>query len=158
MAAMLKPKITALFEDYAQAHRTPGNRMTHKIAIPIIVFHIVAMLDWVRLVSLPGGHVLTLGAVAFAIAAGFWLSWDLKLGLLVSLATLLAFPLGWVAPRALVIVLAALGWLVQLAGHAIWEKNRPSFMKNMVHALIGPIFFVALLVGEWPARKAAQPA
>lgn len=154
----MKPTLEALFTDYSQAHQTRGNRMTHKIAIPIIVFHIVAMLDWVRLFPLAQGHALTLGAIAFVIAAGFWLSWDLKLGLLVSALTLLAFPLGWVMPKLVVVALAVIGWSVQLAGHAIWEKNRPSFMKNMVHALVGPIFFVALLAGDWPLRKTAQTA
>jgi uncharacterized membrane protein YGL010W len=157
MAAM-KPTLTALFDDYSAAHRTRGNRMTHKIAIPVIVFHIVAMLDWVRIAPLGNGHWLTLGAIGFLFAASFWIRWDLKLGLLVSMATLLAFPIGWVMPKLVVVALAVIGWSVQLAGHAVWEKNRPSFAKNMVHALVGPIFFVALLTGDWPARKAAQPA
>ena len=154
---MLKPTIHALFTDYSQAHQTRGNRMTHKIAIPVIVFHVVAMLDWVRLFHV-GGHYVTAGTLAFIGAAAVWLSWDLKLGMVVSLLTLAAFPIGWVVPKLAVIVLAVVGWTVQLAGHAVWEKNRPSFAKNMVHALVGPIFFVALLTGDWPVRKAAQTA
>jgi uncharacterized membrane protein YGL010W len=41
---------------------------------------------------------------------------------------------------------------VQLAGHSVWEKNRPAFLKNLTHALVGPVFFMALLTGDWPPR------
>ena len=44
---MLNARIRALFDDYASSHQHPTNRLTHKIAIPLIVLHIVAMLDWV---------------------------------------------------------------------------------------------------------------
>ncbi|HEX8820976.1 MAG TPA: Mpo1-like protein, partial [Archangium sp.] len=66
---MLKPQTQALFDEYISSHQHPTNRLTHKVAIPLIVLHIVAMLDWVRLVSvplLPGGS-LTLAFVAWAL-------------------------------------------------------------------------------------------
>ncbi len=55
---MTNPRLVALFDDYASSHQHPTNRLTHKVAIPFIVLHIVAMLDWVKLVAvpvLPGG-------------------------------------------------------------------------------------------------------
>jgi uncharacterized membrane protein YGL010W len=86
----------------------------------------------------------------YLVAAAVWVGWDVKAGLLVSLATLLAFPIGWHTPRGVVIAIAVVGWLVQLAGHVVWEKKQPSFFTNLVHALVGPIFFAAVLIGEWP--------
>jgi uncharacterized membrane protein YGL010W len=51
-----------------------------------------------------------------------------------------------------VIAIAVGGWLIQLAGHAVWEKKSPSFLTNLAHALVGPIFFVALLTGDYAPK------
>ena len=150
-----------LFDEYASSHRHPTNRLTHKIAIPLIVFHVLAMLDWVRLFEVPGlpGGVLTLGMVAYAAAAVWYLRADVKLGLLVMAMSALAFPAGRALPWWPVVAIAVGAWLVQLAGHVIWEKKQPSFLTNMVHALVGPLFFVAVLtgayrIGERPVQQA----
>lgn len=154
---MLKPQTQALFDEYASSHQHPTNRLTHKLAIPAIVLHVVAMLDWVRLVAVPvlPGGVLTLAMVAWVLATLWYLRADVKLGLIVSAAMLLCIPLGRLMPVWSVIVLAAVGWLVQLAGHTVWEKKSPSFLTNMVHALVGPLFFVALLTGDY--KLASSP-
>lgn len=151
---MLNPRLQALFDDYASSHQHPTNRLTHKVAIPVIVLHIVAMLDWVRLVSLPviPGGALTLGMVAWLLATAWYLRSDLKLGLIVSAGTALCFPIGRMLPVWAVIAIAVAGWLIQLAGHAVWEKKSPSFLTNLVHALVGPMFFVALLTGDYSLK------
>lgn len=151
---MLNPRLLALFDDYAASHQHPTNRLTHKVAIPIIVLHIVAMLDWVPLVALPAvpGGALTLGMVAWLLATLWYLRADLKLGLIVSAGTVLCFPLGRMLPVWAVIALAVGGWLIQLAGHALWEKKSPSFFTNLVQALVGPLFFVAVLTGDYSLK------
>jgi uncharacterized membrane protein YGL010W len=115
----------------------------------------------VKLVSVPvlPGGVLTLGLVAWALAAVWYVRSDVKLGLMVSAAMALCFPLGRVLSEVsvwLVVGIAVSGWLIQLAGHAVWEKKSPSFLTNLVHALVGPLFFVALLTGDY-ALKPRQP-
>jgi uncharacterized membrane protein YGL010W len=157
---MLKPPVLALFDDYFMNHQHPVNRLTHKVAIPLIVLHIVAMLDWVRLVAVPvlPGGVLTLGQVAWALATVWYLRADLKLGALVSAGMLLCFPLGRLLPVWSVVAIAAGGWLVQLAGHVVWEKKQPSFLTNLVHALVGPMFFVAVLTGDYALKAPQAPA
>ena len=158
---MNNPRLQALFEDYASSHQHPTNRLTHKVAIPFIVLHIVAMLDWVKLVAVPAlpGGVLTLGLVAWALAAVWYVRSDVKLGLMVSAAMALCFPLGRVLSDVsiwLVVGIAVSGWLIQLAGHAVWEKKSPSFLTNLVHALVGPLFFVALLTGDYAIKSQQQ--
>jgi uncharacterized membrane protein YGL010W len=155
---MLSPRTTALFDEYASSHQHPTNRLTHKIAIPLIVFHIVAMLDWVRLVSVPAlpGGVLTLGHVAYALAAIWYLRADPRLGAIVLVGMAACFPLGRLTPWWAVVAVAVGGWLIQLAGHVVWEKKQPSFLTNLVHALVGPLFFVALLTGAY--RIGGRPA
>jgi uncharacterized membrane protein YGL010W len=153
-APMTNPRLLALFDDYSSSHQHPTNRLTHKVAIPAIVLHIVAMLDWVRLVAIPGipGGGLTLGMIAWALATVWYLRADVKLGLIVSAAMALCFPLGRMIPVWAVVAIAVSGWLIQLAGHAVWEKKSPSFLTNLVHALVGPLFFVALLTGDYSLK------
>ena len=58
---------------------------------------------------------------------------------------------GFGATVALVLAatLFAAGWGFQLVGHAVYEKNRPAFVRNLRHLLIGPLFI---------ARKAIRRA
>jgi uncharacterized membrane protein YGL010W len=156
---MLKPSLAAYFADYADAHRHPVNRLTHKIAIPLIVLHVIAMLDWVRLIALPTplGPIthLTLGHIGYLGAVLFYFMQSGKLAVLMALLFAACFPIGWRLPWQAVVAIAIVGWGVQLAGHSVWEKNRPAFLQNMFQALIGPMFFVALITGDWPVREAA---
>jgi uncharacterized membrane protein YGL010W len=151
---MLNARIRALFDEYYSSHQHPTNRLTHKVAIPLIVLHIVAMLDWVKLVAVPvlPGGILSLGMVAWALATLWYLKADVKLGLIVSVGMALCFPLGRLLPVWSVIVIAVVAWLIQLAGHAVWEKKSPSFLTNLVHALVGPMFFVAVLTGDYAIK------
>jgi uncharacterized membrane protein YGL010W len=151
---MLDPRLAAWFQDYADSHRHPMNRLTHKIAIPLIVFHIVAMLDWVKLVEIPGlgGYALSLGHLGVLAAIGWYASLSPRLAGVMALFLALCFPVAWVTPVWAVVAIAVVAWSVQLAGHSVWEKNRPAFLKNLGHALIGPVFFAALVTGDWPPR------
>jgi uncharacterized membrane protein YGL010W len=59
-------------------------------------------------------------------------------------------------PPSAVIAIAVGAWLVQLAGHVVWEKSSPAFFTNLVQLLVGPVFFVAYYLGDWPVRNPAR--
>jgi uncharacterized membrane protein YGL010W len=147
-AQQLKPALVAQFRLYDEYHRHETNRLTHKIAIPLIVFHIIAMLTWIPLGS-PFGFSLTLGHVVYVVAVAWYLTLDVRLGALMALLMAVCFPLAAITPKWLVVTVAIVGWLVQLAGHVVWEKRQPAFVTNLLQALIGPLYFVATLVGLW---------
>jgi uncharacterized membrane protein YGL010W len=150
----LDDRLAALFRDYAENHRHPVNILLHKIAIPLIVFQIVAMLDWVHIApvsGLPGGH-LSIAHLAYLGAVAWYLTLDVPLGLCMAALFALCFPLGWMTPRPLVVAIAVVAWGLQLAGHSVWEKKRPAFLRNILHALVGPVYFVATALGRWPER------
>ena len=149
----MRPSTIRYFESYAADHRHPLNRLTHKIAIPVIVFHVLAMLAAVP-VGTVGGVNVTLGLVGWAGASAFWLALLPRSGMLLALASLPAALWGGEVAMSALVVLAVVGWTIQLAGHVVWEKNRPSFPKNLGQALVGPLFFVAALLGELPRSKA----
>jgi uncharacterized membrane protein YGL010W len=146
---MLHPPLQRLFEDYADSHRHPMNRLTHKIAIPLIVFHIIAMSDWFRVIELSNGHAITGAHFGIALSGIWYLRMDRKLGALMIAAMVACLPLGWIAPWWSVVAIAVAGWTVQLLGHAVFEKSSPAFVRNAVQALVGPIFFLAIITGDW---------
>ncbi|WP_373045871.1 DUF962 domain-containing protein [Vulgatibacter sp.] len=152
----MNEKLQRLFEDYADSHRHPTNRLTHKIAIPLIVFHIVAMLDWIALVEV-AGVTITAAWVGYVLAIAWYLRLHVRLALIMAVLFALCFPLGRITPWPVVVGIAVVGWLVQLAGHVVWEKKQPAFLTNLLQALVGPLFFVAVLTGDWPPERAAAP-
>lgn len=143
--------VASWMNQYAADHRHPMNRLTHKIAIPFIVFHIMTMLDWISMNLEVGGIAITGGIIGWAIAVLFYAWADLLMAPLMALLFGAAIFLGrqFGDNHLPVIVIAVVGWTVQLIGHAVYEKNRPSFLTNMLQALIGPYFFVSVLTGRF---------
>lgn len=150
--------VASWMNQYAADHRHPMNRLTHKIAIPFIVFHIMTMLDWLQTGQEVGGIALTGGIIGWAIAVAFYAWADLMMAPLMALLFGVAIWLGrqFGDNHLPVIVIAVVGWTVQLIGHAVYEKNRPSFLTNLLQALIGPYFFVSVLTGRFKPNY--QPA
>jgi uncharacterized membrane protein YGL010W len=152
----MNPALVRLFDEYADAHRHPVNRLTHKIAIPLIVFHVVAMLHWVALFRIPGdgGAQVTLGHVVAVLAGAWYLRMSVKLGLVMIAFIALCFPVAERVSAPAVVALAVAAWVIQLAGHAIWEKRSPAFLRNLMQALVGPAFFAAILLKMYPGPGA----
>lgn len=153
----MNPRLRHWFREYAAFHRHPTNQLTHKIAIPAIVFHVLAMLDWIHLISLDTlfgtsidthvslGHVFFLGVVAW------YFTLSPKLASIAFVACLPLFALGALTPAWLVVTIALIAWTVQLAGHLVWENRSPAFFTNLLQALIGPLFVIAVYTGDWKA-------
>ena len=132
-------KVDALLTDYASHHRTRGNLVCHSIGIPLIVFGILSFLLLVRL-PLAGW---TAAELLIAAAFLFYAALDLPL----AAAMLLPMALLDFAARAagnwrIGAAAFVVGWIFQGIGHARYEKNRPAFLRNLLHLLIGPLFLV----------------
>jgi uncharacterized membrane protein YGL010W len=130
-------RVDALLADYGSHHRTRGNLACHAVGITLIVFGIASVLTGPRV------GPLTVAELVMAILVAYYLTLDVRLGL----AMTMAFGLVDVAARAAGdwrIGLAAffVGWIFQAIGHAVYEKNRPAFFKNLLHLLVGPLFLI----------------
>lgn len=130
-------RVDDLLSDYGAYHRTRGNLVCHAFGVTLIVFGILSMLAEVRV-----GPV-TVGEILIAVVVLYYATLDLPL----AGAMLAAFAVLDLAARAAGdwrIGLAAfvVGWVFQAVGHAVYEKNRPAFFKNLQHLLVGPLFLV----------------
>jgi uncharacterized membrane protein YGL010W len=155
MTSGRQPALTALFEDYTRAHRHPLNRLCHKVAIPLIVLTTVAMVDWIPLGEVAGVR-LTAALPAVLLCAAWYVRMDPRLGLLVSLLFAACIPLGRLLPVPAVLLVSAAAWVVQFIGHFVYEKKQPSFFTNLVHALVGPIYFLDSLWRKSASERSVQ--
>lgn len=131
----------ALSADYAAYHRTPGNRRSHMIGIPLIVFAVVV---WSQI-----GSPFPLAALLLPL----YFSWNSRVGFLMAVFVSACAALGprlppW-APWAAFIA----GWACQLYGHRVHEKNSPALLDNLWHTLVGPAFVAEKLAGLRDAPK-----
>lgn len=135
-------KVDTLLSDYASHHATKGNVACHFVGIPLIVFGMISMFRVVRLIEAAGFlGAVTLAEILIVAVCAFYLSLNgpLALAMLAAFALLdgLAAGIGnWRVGLAAFVV----GWVFQGIGHAIYEKKSPSFLKNAVHLLVGPLF------------------
>ncbi len=130
-------RVDDLLSDYGAHHRTRGNLVCHAFGVTLIVFGILSILAEVRVGPLTAGEIL------IAVVVLYYATLDLPL----AGAMLAAFAVLDLAARAVGdwrVGLAAfvIGWVFQAIGHAVYEKNRPAFFKNLQHLLVGPLFLV----------------
>ena len=145
--------IEALLDEYGESHRNPFNKLIHWIAVPVIVWTVIALL-W----SIPFPFTfselpvpINWATISLLLAQIYWfrLSLSLGLGLLlynvvmiqltVLIANIAAYPL-WLVALAVFV----LAWILQFIGHAI-EGKRPSFFKDVQFLLIGPAWLMAFI-------------
>ncbi|MDE2141643.1 MAG: DUF962 domain-containing protein [Elusimicrobia bacterium] len=125
----------ALSADYARYHRARGNRICHAVGIPLIGYAVTA---W---------SCFGTGLPATALLLPIYFRWDRRIGLMLTAfiavsAALAAVLPGWTSGAAFVV-----GWILQFAGHALYEKKSPAFTKNLDHLLVGPAWIAAELAG-----------
>lgn len=134
---------------YAAFHQSPQTRSTHFIGVPLIVFSLMILLGFIKII-MPGVFSTNLAVLitVAVLAYYFRLNWQLALPL-----SLIFIALLWLAswfsqygPTTLGIWAFAItfiaGWSLQLYGHYI-EGKRPAFMTNLSQALIAPMFLMA---------------
>ena len=132
-------QVDKLLSDYAFYHRTKGNKLCHFIGIPLIIYGILAVLALLPL----GAIRLTTAELLIVVVGIYYLILDVRLGSVMIVISVLvdavACAVGDVRVGLSVLVI---GWVFQTIGHGAFEKNRPAFLRNLLHLLVGPIFLL----------------
>jgi uncharacterized membrane protein YGL010W len=150
----MSPTLLKLFQEYSQYHRDPVNAAIHKLAVPLIVFHVLAMLDWISLGLELGGHPITLAHAVFLPVLLWYLLMSARLAAVMIPFSALCLWVGRMTHSEVVIGIAVSAWIAQLIGHARFEGKAPAFKDNLVQLLVGPVYFIALSAGWWsPTRQ-----
>jgi uncharacterized membrane protein YGL010W len=152
----MKPRLIELFKEYDACHQHKTNRLTHEIAIPLIFFNLLVMLDWISIFTINVEFVnyrISVGMLVMVLFTFWYILMSLKLGLMLLPMMIALLAIGTFTPSWLVITFGIAGWVIQLMGHLVWEKNSPNFVTNLIQFLVGPIFFLALVTGDWQTGK-----
>ena len=128
--------IRSLFADYASYHQTRGNKLFHRLGIPLIMLTLIGMLARAGV-----GHVnAAVLLIAVAEVVYFMLEWRLAMAMLViSVAFYFA---GWAIPFWINVALFIVGWIFQFIGHSVYEHKSPAFLTNVLHLLVGPLWIL----------------
>ena len=146
--AMQRP-IDRWFQNYSGDHRNDTNQLIHVIAVPAILWSVVALL-WCIPVF---GTLFKSGIWAALAMFGAWMFYNrlsrrIGLGMLVvfftmgCLCRLLEQRFGLQFLLWLAIGVFVVAWIAQFIGHKI-EGKKPSFFTDLVYLLIGPIWVLA---------------
>ena len=140
------PDLHALFADYGASHSTRGNLRCHAAGITLIVFGLLCFLS-----RIPIGGMWTASELLVGLAFAFYALMDLPIALaMLVYAGILDFAARSAQSWQLGLAAFVAGWVLQGIGHAVYEKNRPAFLRNLVHLLVGPAYLVAEALGLSP--------
>jgi uncharacterized membrane protein YGL010W len=129
--------IRGLFGDYAAYHQTKGNKWFHRFGIPMIMLSLLGLLARV-----PVWRQVTAGIVLIAIAEVIYLALDVRLGILMLIASGLFYAIGAPIPLSVNVAIFIAGWIFQFIGHSVYEHRQPAFLKNALHLLVGPLWIL----------------
>ncbi|HEY6066536.1 MAG TPA: Mpo1-like protein [Thermoanaerobaculia bacterium] len=130
-------RVDALLADYGSHHRTRGNLVCHAFGITLIVFGVISMLSASRI------GPFTAAEIVIAALVLYYATLDVRLAVAMAAALAVLDVAGRAVGDWRVGAAAfAVGWIFQAVGHAVYEKNRPAFFKNLLHLFVGPLFLM----------------
>lgn len=143
-------------DEYAESHRSRANKALHWVCVPLIMLAIVGLLweipappAWAAHSAFFNWSVLV---AALVLIYYYVLAWRLALGMTLIVAAMVFIVYGvslMVAqPWIVWLVVFVVAWIGQFAGHKI-EGKKPSYFKDLLFLLIGPLWLLAFLYRQW---------
>lgn len=145
--------IDRLLDEYGESHQNLVNKIIHWIAVPTIVWTVVALLWSIPFPFETGVEVVPVNwaTISLLLAQVYWFRLSVSLGLGLLLFNTLMIQLTVLVPQIITLPLWQLAlmvfvgaWVLQFIGHAI-EGKRPSFLKDLQFLLIGPAWLMAFM-------------
>ena len=137
---------------YAAYHRDPRNIATHFVGVPMIVVGVATLLSrpaFATFAVADTGITLSPAVLAIAATVAFYLRLDRRFGAVMAVLMGLAGLAGATLAAQTTAVwlsaglgLFAVGWVIQLVGHA-FEGKKPAFADDLMGLVVGPLFVVA---------------
>jgi uncharacterized membrane protein YGL010W len=133
--------IHELFADYGSYHQTRGNKVFHRIGIPMIMITLLGLLARLEITSVNSIRI-DAAILLILLAEVYYLMLDWRLGLAMLGVSIIFYVAGAAMPFWFNVALFVLGWIFQFIGHSVYEKRQPAFFRNFVHLLIGPLWIL----------------
>lgn len=140
------------FNEYADSHQNPTNKMIHYICVPLIFFSIIGLLMCIPSSFLENtfelynpllenwAAIVVISISVFYIRIGFWYCIQMLLFSLLAIVGnyWLGNNLNLLYSSLLIFIVA---WIGQFYGHHL-EGKKPSFIKDVQFLLIGPLWVI----------------
>jgi len=133
--------IEALFADYASYHQTKGNKVFHRLGIPMIMLSLLGMLTYLTLADVATVRV-DAAMLLIALASAYYFVIEWRLAIAMTVVSIVFYFIGAALPLFFNVTLFVLGWILQFVGHRVYEHKNPAFFRNFVHLLIGPLWIL----------------
>jgi len=133
--------VEALFADYASYHRTKGNKVFHRLGIPLIMLSLIGMLTAVPLFTV-GTVRLDAAMLLIAVASAWYFVVEWRLAIAMMAISVVFYFVGAALGLWINLALFVVGWIFQGIGHAVYEHKSPAFLRNFVHLLVGPLWIL----------------
>jgi uncharacterized membrane protein YGL010W len=136
--------------EYGVSHQHPTNQTIHKICVPLIMLSVIGFLWSLPIPDYFQGIAFLNWAIVFLILClvfYFYLNVKMFLGMLVQ-SILMCWvcyqieQIGFLLPFCTLIFIGS--WIAQFYGHKI-EGKKPSFLKDIIFLLIGPLWVTRFL-------------
>ena len=147
------PDVRVLFDDYASYHQTRGNKVFHRLGIPMIMLGLIGMLTYVRLFDV-GTVRLDAAMLLIALSCAYYFVVEWRLAVAMICVSVVFYFVGAFLPLFWNAALFVTGWIFQFIGHKVYEHKNPAFFRNFVHLLIGPLWILNDIVPV--VRKAPE--
>ena len=149
---MSNRRIDRLLSEYGESHQNIVNKLIHWLAVPVIVWCVLALL-WI--VPYPSAlefiHGLNWAWIVAALTVLYYLTLSIPLalgmaGFVGACFFIIVAYLNWgdLPLWQLAIALFLVAWIFQFIGHKI-EGKSPSFFKDLQFLLIGPAWLMSFL-------------
>ena len=133
--------IRTQFADYATYHQTAGNKLFHRVGIPLIMLSLLGMLARLEILRV-GSLRIDAAIVLIALAQIVYVRLEWRLALAMLVISALFYFAGAALPLSVNIALFILGWIFQFIGHSVYEHRQPAFLTNAMHLLVGPLWIL----------------
>lgn len=151
MSILPSSALMIYFKEYEQYHRTKGNKITHLVGVPLVLFSLLGLLSHVVLWT-PGAESLfqlDLGVVLLAAGMTFAFKVDAKLAIPFSLYGILNYLVSRHLSLPVLAGLQTLAWAIQFWGHYVYEKKSPAFFSSISHMFVGALWIFSWVIGYY---------
>lgn len=140
-------QLKSMLDEYAQSHQNSFNQKIHKVCVPAIMVSIVGLL-W-AIPSSYMGEYINWGTILVVSAMAYYFILSKKYFLIMIPVVALMYYINYLLAQtpyllSVSVVVFIISWAFQFWGHKI-EGQKPSFLKDLLFLLIGPLWVVKAL-------------
>ena len=114
--------VEALFADYASYHQTRGNKIFHRLGIPMIMFSLIGMLTYVPLFDI-GTIRIDAAMVLIGLSSAYYFIIEWRLGIAMIAVSIVFYFLSAAIPLAINAILFVLGRILQFIVTMVLQRH-----------------------------------